>query len=345
MTKSSATPRNKFRRALELFLLFAGVAGVGIWGWSLVHESLYQGWSNWAFDRGISGERVSLADYLHHLKAKWTGNPDAPIAGTNSGNGTAPATPVNNETVGRLDIPRLHVQAVVREGTSEATLDVALGHVAGTALPGQNGNVAVAGHRDRLFRGLKNISPGDRIEFETGRGKFIYQVEDTRIVKPEDVGVLKAGTYPELTLVTCYPFRYIGSAPDRFIVKARQVQQVAIAQPASEALPSPARNIHPGRIPFDIGNNHSRQLTKGISIGLTATDPAGKTAEGWMWVMPDRRTIWLRSLHVNEPLVFYPESDGRRRELVLTAVSEHSARGYLVTRMSAPSTSGFQTEQ
>ena len=153
------------------------------------------------------------------------------------------------------------------------------------------------------------------------------------------MGVLKAGVYPELTLVTCYPFTYIGSAPDRFIVKARQVEQVAVSKPLSAPQPlaapppppEPPQARNTSRVAFEVSSNHSRQLTTGISLGLTRTDSTDKTADGWMWVMPDRRTIWLRTLHVREPLIFYEDSDGRRRELVLTAVSENTIRGYLVT--------------
>jgi hypothetical protein len=157
------------------------------------------------------------------------------------------------------------------------------------------------------------------------------------------VGVLKAGVYPELTLVTCYPFTYIGSAPDRFIVKARQVEQVAVSKPLSAPQPlaaskpaplpppEPPRARNTSRVEFEVSSHHSRQLTTGISLGLNSTDSTDKSADGWMWVMPDRRTIWLRSLHVREPLIFYEDSDGRRRELVLTAVSENTIRGYLVT--------------
>ncbi len=125
--------------------------------------------------------------------------------------------------VGRLTIPRLNLTAMVREGDKETTLSLALGHIPGTALPGQNGNVGVAGHRDALFRGLRNVKKDDVIRFETVRGDYLYQVEETEIVKPEEVSVLKPGPHSELTLVTCYPFYFVGSAPDRFIVKARAI--------------------------------------------------------------------------------------------------------------------------
>jgi sortase A len=131
----------------------------------------------------------------------------------------------NGALIGRLEIPRLNMRAVVREGAGQDTLDVALGHIPGTALPGQPGNVGVAGHRDTLFRGLRKIEKNDVIEFQTPNGSYNYKVVSTEVVKPDNVAVLDAGRHPEMTLVTCYPFYYVGSAPDRFIVKARLVTE------------------------------------------------------------------------------------------------------------------------
>jgi sortase A len=125
--------------------------------------------------------------------------------------------------IGRLTIPRLHVSAVVREGVGEKTLRVALGHIPGTALPGMSGNVAVAGHRDTLFRPLRQIRPNDLIRLESLDGTYVYRVEETEIVGPRNVSVLRLGSEPELTLVTCYPFYYVGAAPKRFVVRARQI--------------------------------------------------------------------------------------------------------------------------
>lgn len=358
MTRVQGRKGNRLRRTLELFFLFAGMFALGVWSWSQLHEAVYQDWSNWAFDRGLAGEKISVIDYL---KNRWAGHTLAPESvPLKQPESTPTSASAKDALVGRIEIPRLHLQAIVREGTGDATLDIALGHIAGTPMPGQNGNVAVAGHRDKLFRGLKNIATGDQIVFETPTAKFAYLVEGTQIVKPADVGVLKPGVYPELTLVTCYPFTYIGSAPDRFIVKARQIEQVAVSKPLSApqtlAVSKPAPQLHAepahlaevaqeppqprntSRIAFEVSSHHSRQLTTGISLGLTTTDSANKSADGWMWVLPDRRTIWLRSLHVREPLIFYEDSDGRRRELVLTAVSDNTIRGYLVTdNSSAPS--------
>ncbi|MDX2154176.1 MAG: class D sortase [Bryobacteraceae bacterium] len=124
--------------------------------------------------------------------------------------------------VGNLSIPRVGVSAMVRTGVDENTLDIAIGHIPGTALPGEAGNVGVAAHRDTFFRGLRNIRGKDEIVMETPNGTFRYVVESTKIVKPENVEVLRPTEKPSLTLVTCYPFGFIGKAPKRFIVRARQ---------------------------------------------------------------------------------------------------------------------------
>src|SRR5262249_34912812 len=135
---------------------------------------------------------------------------------------------------------------------------VAVGHIPGTAFPGAEGNVGVAGHRDMLFRGLRNIRKNDLIEFETLQGKYTYQVEQLRIVKPHQTEVLADGKQPELTLVTCYPFYYVGSAPDRFIVQAREISRpptpIARSMPqhtparvarAADIAPAPEKNEAP----------------------------------------------------------------------------------------------------
>jgi sortase A len=123
-----------------------------------------------------------------------------------------------------LRIPRIDLVAPVFDGTEEATLHSGLGRIRGTALPGQAGNIGIAGHRDSFFRGLKNIRNGDVIELETLRGKSTYIVDQIAIVDPHAVEVLRPRFVSSITLVTCYPFRFIGSAPRRFIVKASLTQ-------------------------------------------------------------------------------------------------------------------------
>jgi len=126
--------------------------------------------------------------------------------------------------IGRLEIPRVGVSAIVREGDDTATLRHAVGHVPDTALPGEQGNAGLAGHRDTFFRGLKGIRVGDRITMTTMTGVLVYTVRDTSVVDPDDVSVLSPTGRQTLTLVTCYPFYYIGSAPRRFIVQAELAQ-------------------------------------------------------------------------------------------------------------------------
>ncbi|MFW6175702.1 MAG: class D sortase [Acidobacteriota bacterium] len=129
----------------------------------------------------------------------------------------------HGEPVGRLRIPRLALSVMVAEGADPAVLRRGAGHLPNTALPGRGGNVGIAAHRDRHFRPLKDVTSGDEIVLETVVGTFRYQVEWTRIVPPERVDVLHPTDAPALTLVTCYPFYYVGNAPDRFVVRARRL--------------------------------------------------------------------------------------------------------------------------
>ena len=125
--------------------------------------------------------------------------------------------------IGRMEVERLGVSVVVMEGTSNKTLRRAVGHIAGTGLPGQPGNVGIAGHRDTFFRPLRNIRADDIITLTTPRGAYRYRVVSTKIVRPDNVAVLDPTRDQILTLVTCYPFYFLGSAPERFIVRAERV--------------------------------------------------------------------------------------------------------------------------
>ena len=125
--------------------------------------------------------------------------------------------------VGRLEIPRLKFAAIVLEGSDNQTLRLGVGRVPGTADPGQAGNVVLGGHRDTFFRPLKRIRAGDFITLATIGGPYRYVVEWTAVVDPQDTGSLQATPERALTLVTCYPFYYVGPAPRRFIVRARQL--------------------------------------------------------------------------------------------------------------------------
>jgi sortase A len=122
--------------------------------------------------------------------------------------------------IGRLEISALGLQVPIIEGFDPTALRAGVGHVVGTALPGGLGNMALAGHRDTFFRPLRGIRRGMRMSVSAGGDTYQYVVDSTSIVKPEDVSVLAIHDAPELTLITCYPFHYVGSAPNRFIVRA-----------------------------------------------------------------------------------------------------------------------------
>jgi len=132
--------------------------------------------------------------------------------------------------IGRIEIPRLGLSVVVVEGIGKTTLRRAAGHIPGTALPGQPGNVGISGHRDTFFRPLKDLKIKDEIQFSTLNGDFRYVVESLTVVDPNNVGVLAPTSENQLTLVTCYPFFYIGAAPKRFVVRAWQIPAQALAR-------------------------------------------------------------------------------------------------------------------
>jgi sortase A len=328
----------KLRRTVEALLLLAGLAGVGVWVWSNARLKLVQRQENQALERKLASRPAP-----------------APLPAPR------PAPLATDALVGRLVIPRLKLQAMVREGDGAQTLDVALGHVPGTALPGQTGNVAIAGHRDTLLRGLRHIEKNDVIQLQTAGGNYSYQVENTSIVTPDDVAVLAPSRSPELTLITCYPFYYVGPAPKRFIVKARlQTPVVDASAPPTPPVPAPApvpvtapapeppvkpplraaSATHPKtttrstmrKVRFQVSQDHSRELAPGIRLGLSSTDVSRGRATGWLWVGQERRTIWLRNRGVYQPLLFHSrDSQGDQRTvLTLTSVARNSVSGYLV---------------
>jgi len=142
---------------------------------------------------------------------------------TNLARAESPAIAVSEGSpLGRIEISAVGLTVMVLEGTDEGTLRRAVGHIRGTPLPGQRGNVALAGHRDTFFRGLRKIRVNDEITLTTLSGSYRYRVDSTKVVKPEETEVLEDDG-DILTLVTCYPFNFVGSAPSRFIVRAHRV--------------------------------------------------------------------------------------------------------------------------
>jgi len=131
------------------------------------------------------------------------------------------------EAMGEIDVPRLGIHAIVLHGDSPAQLRHAVGHIVKTALPGEPGNVVLAGHRDTFFRPLRDIRVGDEIRFTTRVRQFEYRVQSIEIVEPTEIRVLQTSTSHDLTLLTCFPFRYLGAAPKRFVVHAQETSESA----------------------------------------------------------------------------------------------------------------------
>jgi sortase A len=198
-------------RGAALLLVAAGAVAVSLAVWARADAEWYQQSQSAQFD-GI--EPVELPEPAM-LPA-----PALPGAAMRSPRREPWRDPA---AIGRLEIPRLDVRVVIREGIGEATLRRAVGHVPGTALPGEIGNFVVAGHRDTYFRPLRAIEEGDEVVVRTAREVFRYEVTSLMVVAPDHSSVLREGSEAVCTLVTCFPFDYVGAAPRRWIVRARLV--------------------------------------------------------------------------------------------------------------------------
>ena len=203
-------------RKFERLLLICGALMIGFYVAARIHQSVL---SRAELRRFESQSTHSTA--IPHAVALTTATPSFDLWSeqrikdyqTSLAEHFAPAIAV-------LRIPKIHLEVPVLEGTDDLSLNRGVGHVTGTANPGQNGNVAIAGHRDGFFRGLKDISLGDTIEIATSEGSETYVIDRITIVNPSDVSVLASRPQASLTLITCYPFYFIGSAPKRYIVQA-----------------------------------------------------------------------------------------------------------------------------
>ena len=227
------SPRRSRIRWLEYLFLIAGLIALDYYVWVNASAALSQAYESWSFSQELRGQPVSIQGFISDEIAMLLGRkPAEPVAEKRP---AAPAVPGQKNppqpavppapmsVIGRIAIPRLHVNVMVREGVTTAALRSAVGHVPSTSLPGQSGNVALAGHRDTFFRPLQGIQKDDKITVETLNGTYEYMVDSLRIVSPKDVWVLHSSNQKALTLVTCYPFYYVGSAPKRFIVHATQI--------------------------------------------------------------------------------------------------------------------------
>jgi len=146
--------------------------------------------------------------------------------------------------VALLRIPKIRLEVPVLEGTDDLTMDRAVGFIAGTARPGNDGNIGISGHRDGFFRGLKDIREGDGIELVSAKGTDTYTIDRIVLVKTTDVSVLAPRPRPSITLVTCYPFYFVGSAPKRYIVQASMNTPTPENIHAAEQIKPGDKNIH-----------------------------------------------------------------------------------------------------
>ena len=191
----SATHGGLFLRRTRSLLILSGALAISYVALTLLHAKLYQEAAGVTLEKQISVQQQHRA-----ALAKTVAN--------------------QGDVLGRIEIPRLGVTIAILEGTSAQTLRLGVGHIKGTALPGELGNSGIAGHRDTFFRPLKDIRANDEIRIQTASGISRYQVDWVRVVAPEDTEILSSASKPSVTLITCYPFHLIGAAPERFVVHA-----------------------------------------------------------------------------------------------------------------------------
>ncbi len=191
----------------EIALSVLGVSLLGGALAAIVNTQVYQARQGRAFS---DMERRAAAP---------THRPESPSASA-ADEPSAQAVAADPLVLGRIEIPRIGVSAIVREGDDDKTLGLAVGHIPGTARPGERGNMALAGHRDSFFRALRHIRLHDTIWIRTAGRRYEYVVESTDVVAPEETRLLDPTGNAVLTLVTCYPFGWVGHAPNRFVVRA-----------------------------------------------------------------------------------------------------------------------------
>jgi sortase A len=205
-------------RWLERGLIAVGV-GLGVWCAVVLTEA-----------RFVNQVAVPPSDSAPVVVTQTLPDGARPLPGEGTGGGStksSPSAPPAGTLLGRLEAPSVQLSATLLEGSDDATLSRGAGHIEDTALPGQGGNIGIAGHRDTVFRPLRRVHVGDALSLTTPDRIYRYRISKTSIVGPDDVYVLDPTRDPTLTLVTCYPFEFVGHAPKRFIVQAELVEERA----------------------------------------------------------------------------------------------------------------------
>jgi sortase A len=209
------------RWSCALFFII-GILALGYVGLALLDARLYQADQTRRFEEALRRQRPATGSGASLHPSPITLDPAEEYAARAKSLGVAVR---EGDTLGRIEISAISLAAMMMEGIDEGTLRRSVGHIPGTSLPGQRGNIALAGHRDTFFRGLRNIHKNDEITLTTLNGSYRYRVDATKVVRPEETEVLEDGGDDILTLVTCYPFNFVGSAPKRFIVRARRIPE------------------------------------------------------------------------------------------------------------------------
>ncbi len=199
-------------------LLGMGFLSLGYVGLDMLDAGLYQAAQSRQFQRQLNNLKASDGNAGDFHRA------DQSDVGESDKKGVILGIAARRDAaLGRIEIGSIRLAAMILEGTDARTLRQAVGHIPGTPLPGQQGNVVITGHRDTFFRPLRNIHRDDEITLTTLNGAYRYRVDSTEVVEPEDTRVLADSGDAALTLVTCYPFYYVGPAPRRFVVHAHMV--------------------------------------------------------------------------------------------------------------------------
>jgi sortase A len=209
----------------ESFLLFIGVALLGLYVGANLHSFLFSRIALWSFNTSAVSAATKGGQDANNEKV------DVSLWGKARIKAYHASLALKLEpAVAVLTIRRLHLTVPVFEGTDEIILNRGVGRITGTGSPGADGNLAIAGHRDGFFRALKDIQLGDFVEIETPTERDTYVVGATKIVDPKDVTVLEPSRFASVTLVTCYPFYFIGDAPERFVVRGSLMHREFLQQ-------------------------------------------------------------------------------------------------------------------
>jgi sortase A len=191
-------------------------------GFGLLDARFYQADQSRQFQQELNGLKASI---ISDEPLRVSSISSAPAKESLMSDESIDIAGVRRAPLGRIEISTIGLEAMILEGTDARTLRRAVGHIPGTPLPGQQGNVAITGHRDSFFRPLRNIHKDDEIRFTTLSGSYRYGVDSIKVVELDNMEVPDSSDDVILTLVTCYPFYYVGPAPKRFVVRAHRIPE------------------------------------------------------------------------------------------------------------------------